>query len=133
LSIINPSFTVVGGLLLFAADDGAHGIEMWGTDGVNATRLVQDVAAGAGSSFPTWFTAVGPLVFFAANDNISGRELWAISRSALHQAFNLPAPSADAADDSQSSAARGSRQEPSAFSPFLVDDPREPASEANAP
>src|SRR5439155_18929801 len=73
-------FVEVGGLVLFGADDGVHGLELWATDGTSTTRLVQDIAEGAGWSTPRLFTPVGPLVYFTADDHISGVELWAIPR-----------------------------------------------------
>jgi len=86
----SSSFRKVGGLALFSAYDDAHGLELWATNGTNTTRVVQDLAVGAGWSSPRFFTPVGPLVFFTANDHMNGNELWAISKSALHRALNLP-------------------------------------------
>jgi ELWxxDGT repeat protein len=80
----------VNSLVLFGADDGTHGVELWATDGVSATGMIQDIANGAGSSSPVLFTPMGPLVFFTANDNITGEELWAIPRPALQRALNTP-------------------------------------------
>jgi ELWxxDGT repeat protein len=94
---------------MFSAADGVHGLEFWASDGWSAARLVNDIAVGAGSSEPNLFTAVGPLVFFGANDNRTGGELWAITRAALHRAFNLPDSINDVEAEQESSPGRFNR------------------------
>jgi ELWxxDGT repeat protein len=67
----------VGDELLFAADDGVHGSELWITDGTaEGTRLLRDLRAGLRWSSPANFTPVASRVFFSADDGIHGRELW---------------------------------------------------------
>ncbi|HEV7519122.1 MAG TPA: hypothetical protein VGR07_22760 [Thermoanaerobaculia bacterium] len=68
-----------GGALLFAADDGLHGLELWRTDGTGkGTLLLGDIHPGPAASSPGPFTVVGDRVFFGADDGVHGRELWAI-------------------------------------------------------
>ena len=124
----SSSFRKVGGLALFSAYDDAHGLELWATNGTNTTRVVQDLAVGAGWSSPRFFTPVGPLVFFTANDHMNGNELWAISKSALHRALNLPEPSDDlAALDEPARRPHATVDEFRAFLPSAEeDDPGEP-------
>jgi ELWxxDGT repeat protein len=69
---------VVGGQLLFAADDGTHGNELWASDGTGpGTGLLGDLAPGSGASSPFDFVAAGALVYFEAQDPVHGAELWA--------------------------------------------------------
>jgi ELWxxDGT repeat protein len=63
------------GLLLFAADDGSYGYEMWQSDGTErGTILLRDINPGAASSFPANFARVNPLFFLA--DDGHGYKLW---------------------------------------------------------
>ena len=76
---------VVGGRVVFAADDGTAGSEPWISDGTTAgTVLLRDVRPGADSSitftgFNLWrgSQAGAGRGFFAADDGIAGTELWA--------------------------------------------------------
>ena len=73
-----------GPSLLFAADDGISGRELWATDlTAGGTRLVSDIdPRGQGTNFPA-DSSPGPLVplggisLFAASEETHGRELWA--------------------------------------------------------
>lgn len=79
-------FTPLGSSVLFAANDGLAGRELWITDGAAAgTRLLLDInplSAGPGGdpqplgSDPGPFVLLGTRAFFAADDGVSGRELW---------------------------------------------------------
>jgi ELWxxDGT repeat protein len=75
-----PGFSravAAGGRLVFAAEDGLHGRELWASDGTAAgTVLLQDAWAGAASSEPSGLTAAGGTVFFQAIDEEHGAELW---------------------------------------------------------
>lgn len=81
------------GEVLFAADDGASGRELWISDGtVLGTRLLHDIWPGPGSSNPADFTAVGDLVFFTADDGSTGRELWVLDTSVANLDLTPPVP-----------------------------------------
>jgi ELWxxDGT repeat protein len=70
-------FIVVDNKIVFVADDGEHGYEIWATDGTPAgTILLKDIFSGSASSQPSELTRVEDLVFFSADNGISGRELW---------------------------------------------------------
>ncbi len=69
---------VLNGQLLFFADDGIHGSELWTSDGTLAgTRLVADLNTGSGSSSWGYGMAVSQNVaFFPADDGAHGSQLW---------------------------------------------------------
>lgn len=69
----------VGNVVLFGADDGTWGSEVWATDGTRVLRLT-DLAGCGGWSQPREFTRLGNQVLFAADDLVVGRELFAIDR-----------------------------------------------------
>ena len=71
----------VNGSLLFTANDGSHGIELWRSDGTaDGTAMVKDINPGAAgsvsNSVSTSFAVAGGQLFFAADDGTHGRELW---------------------------------------------------------
>lgn len=88
----------MAGGLVFAADDGVHGRELWASSGSAAgTRLVQDIYPGSGNSDPGDFTRAGERLFFSANDGLTGRELWALPLDRLRPLLNAAlAPEAQA-------------------------------------
>ena len=66
-------FTPVGAIAYFEAADGAHGAELWRSNGTSAgTILVKDINHGLGSSVPTYLTNVNGTLFFVANDGTHG-------------------------------------------------------------
>ena len=75
--------TNVGGTLLFTANDGTHGYELWQSDGTQAgTFMVDDIHPGLASGTRSYYysdadlTNVNGTVFFAATDGSTGVELW---------------------------------------------------------
>ncbi len=74
----SPSgFVQLGSSVLFAANDGVNGTELWITDGTEAgTVLLKDINVGSASSSPSRLTAFGSRVIFTANDGVNGTELW---------------------------------------------------------
>ena len=72
-----PLFTQVGETVFFRAYTGAHGLELWKTDGTAAgTSLVKDVVAGGAGSALGSFVAVGSTLYFTVNDGTQSAELW---------------------------------------------------------
>ena len=78
--------TNVSGTLYFAANDGAHGTELWKSDGtVSGTVLVKDVYSGTGNGLavacnygddtPCQANVAG-VFYFTADDGTHGPELW---------------------------------------------------------
>src|SRR5262249_17841682 len=68
----------LGMRVLFQADDGQSGAELWTTDGTAAgTQLVKDIAPGPVGSAPTSLTVLGGRVVFIADDGTNGTEQWA--------------------------------------------------------
>jgi ELWxxDGT repeat protein len=74
--------TAMGNRLFFTAYDGAHGNELWRSNGSRAGTVlvkdidpVDDVPHYPGSN-PSSLTAMGGRLFFAANDGTRGEELW---------------------------------------------------------
>jgi ELWxxDGT repeat protein len=70
-------FAELGGITLFAVNDGINGRELWRTDGTPfGTSMVHNIRPGSAGSNPAGFLRVGAFVYFRANDGSSGIELW---------------------------------------------------------
>ena len=78
LSAQSPADLVpVGNRVFFTADDGAHGRELWVSDGTAAgTRMVRNIGPGSADANIYGLSAFGARVAFAASDGTHGRELW---------------------------------------------------------
>jgi ELWxxDGT repeat protein len=81
-------FAELDGKLIFAGDDGVHGLELWITDGTSAgTQLLKDINLG-GSSKPALVAAADGMVLFTADDGVHGAALgqrWNGCRHAVAQ------------------------------------------------
>lgn len=67
----------LGESVLFAADDGEHGEELFVTDGSpEGTQLLADLNPGLPSSNPDRFLQMGTKILFTAEDKAHGLELW---------------------------------------------------------
>ena len=68
---------VSNGILYFAGDTPAAGVELWQTDGtVAGTQMVTDFSPGTYSSDPAPLAVVSNQLLFYADDGIHGEELW---------------------------------------------------------
>ena len=75
-----PENPKLGDLVLFGAQDPAHGYEVWRSDGTKkGTKRVADInknSAGADSSFPSLFTRVGKLALFRHFERDAQPDIW---------------------------------------------------------
>lgn len=73
------SFTRLGGMVYFRADDAVHGREIWKSDGTAAgTVLAADIHPDAQVHLEMGFTPVNNKLFFVAEDALHGYELWRV-------------------------------------------------------
>jgi len=73
---------ILGGRFYFSADDGAHGRELWSSDGTSAgTLLVTDLTAGSAASYITIFGASSERLYFCVNDG-TGTYPWSTDGTA---------------------------------------------------
>lgn len=76
-SSIDLQAALGAGTLLFQADDGISGVELWKSDGSAAgTVLVKDICPGKCSSNPIAFATAGSSLYFVADDGQHGQALW---------------------------------------------------------
>lgn len=72
-----------GDRLLFVANDGVLGEELWITDGTEAgTKLVRDFYSGSSPVEIVFYGVLQGKAIFRANDGSSGRELWSTDGTA---------------------------------------------------
>jgi large repetitive protein len=74
----NPqSLSVLGRKLLFSADDGTTGRELWASDGTEeGTKQLRDITPGTGDFEPAYLGSIGEKVLFRTTDEIHGEEPW---------------------------------------------------------
>lgn len=75
--------------LVFAANDGINGNEIWEYDGVSAPYLLADINIGAGNSNPLGFTEYNSKLYFQVSDENNEPHLWE------YDGVNPPLPSQD--------------------------------------
>lgn len=74
---LGDSIVGLGSGVMFTADDGVHGTELWHSDGTAlGTRLVGDLRPGSASSRIRLLTAAAGQAFFVADDAVHGPEIW---------------------------------------------------------
>ena len=67
----------LGGRVVFGADDGVTGVELWSTDGTaRGTQRIADLCPGPCSGTPTRFVVAGDQIFFYAVNSLGRTELW---------------------------------------------------------
>lgn len=72
----NP-FAALGDSIIFAANDGMNGTELWKSDGTaSGTVLLKDINPGSGNSGPCYLTPLAGKIVFQAADVTHGGELW---------------------------------------------------------
>ena len=70
-------FLALGSTVLFVADDGVSGVELWKSNGTAAgTVMVEEIVPGADGISLEESVAFGGVALLALNDNVVGTELW---------------------------------------------------------
>ncbi len=89
------NLTNANGTVYFSTDDGAHGDELWKSNGSEAgTVLVKDIVPGIDNSSPSLLTAVNGILYFAVHDQNIGAVLWQSKGSAANTKL-VPNPDAN--------------------------------------
>lgn len=102
------ALAVLGGRLVFGADDRTSGNELWSSDGTrDGTVLIKDIWPGPDAALPGELTLVGDVLFFAASDGPHGREVWKSDGTAAGTVRLSDVPEIDAASPSQLTAVGG--------------------------
>lgn len=78
------SFTGFGNRLVFRANNGTTGAELWGYDHLSVRQLA-DINPGAGSSTPQGLMVFGNELIFSATDGVTGIELWRLLHTPVGQ------------------------------------------------
>lgn len=82
-SIVQVDDTVLrGGWVLFRANDGTGGFELWRSNGSASGTSMTDLAPPIAGSTPREFVALGDRALFVGDDGIHGSELWSTDGTA---------------------------------------------------
>lgn len=77
-SSLPRSFLAIGDTLLFSADDGVHGHELWRSQAFGPPVLFHDIVEGRSGSDPAKPMLACNYIYFTAAHPDTGNELWAI-------------------------------------------------------
>ncbi len=89
----NYVFGILGTTIVFAANDGNVGEEVWRSDGTAAgTQLLKDIVFAVASSFPRALGEIDGRLLFTANDGKVSRQLWTTdgTTAGTRQLFKFP-------------------------------------------
>lgn len=89
--LLDGSLARLGSRVLFAANDGVHGQELWTTQGTaGTTQLFADLLPGLLGSFPRQFVVVGSRMFFLAGVTAESERVWVTNGTLLGTQPLLP-------------------------------------------